>query len=146
MNIISLLTNVKKCGENQYRCTCPAHGSDKNQSLMVWEHQEKIGFHCFAGCNIDEICSSIGIEVKDIYEEVDIDSENVRLIVSEKRAREAKESDAHKLYMALTVLKQCIEGRLFSSDTHPANKTECWDAEKQSIRQLPSLMVKYYGS
>ena len=137
------LEKVRPSGINKYMSCCPAH-DDKSPSMVIFDHGDKIGVHCFAGCSVDEICASIGMEVKDLYEEIDIDKHNLREIVAQKRKAEEKEQAAASLFSELCVLKQSIEARMFNSDEHPKNITECWDREKQAIRLLPKLMKDYY--
>jgi len=64
--ILSNLNKVKKSGDGWIAC-CPAH-DDKNPSLKI-----SIGdngntlFHCKAGCTAEQICTAIGIQVKDLF-------------------------------------------------------------------------------
>jgi len=45
---------------------CPAH-ADENGSLAVNDGGDKILLHCFAGCTPDEIVSSVGLTMRDLY-------------------------------------------------------------------------------
>lgn len=50
-----------------YRARCPAH-EDRNPSLSISEgDDERILMHCFGPCTVDDICSSIGIKVRDLF-------------------------------------------------------------------------------
>ena len=49
-----------------YISGCPAH-DDKFPSLSVAQKDNKILFHCFQGCSVEEICDAIGISIKDLF-------------------------------------------------------------------------------
>ncbi len=57
----------KQCGSN-YIFNCLAH-DDKHASFStkLSEDGKKILVYCFAGCTTEEICLSIGIQVKDLF-------------------------------------------------------------------------------
>jgi len=51
-----------------YSACCPAH-DDQNPSLSIREGCDgKILLHCFAGCPVDSICASLGLEISDLFE------------------------------------------------------------------------------
>jgi hypothetical protein len=48
------LEGVKLAGPARWRARCPAHGSERQRSLLVSESEARPGeplFHCFAGCH-----------------------------------------------------------------------------------------------
>lgn len=48
------LQGVKLAGPARWRARCPAHGSERQRSLLVSESEARPGeplFHCFAGCH-----------------------------------------------------------------------------------------------
>lgn len=47
---------------------CPAH-EDKSPSLSVTAADDKVLFHCFAGCTTESVCAAIGITMADLYYE-----------------------------------------------------------------------------
>lgn len=58
---------VKRTGQNQYICRCPAHYDDKaSLSIAYNPAEDKIALHCHAGCNTADILSEIGKTWKDI--------------------------------------------------------------------------------
>ena len=64
--ILSRLEGVKKVG-NGWVALCPAH-DDHNPSLSIGVGSDgRILLHCFAGCSIEDICSALGIEVRDLF-------------------------------------------------------------------------------
>ena len=60
-------TNAKSIGGGvQYRGLCPAHDDD-SPSFSVKMTDEKILMKCFAGCSFDQICSSLGIQKSETF-------------------------------------------------------------------------------
>ncbi|MBK7393823.1 MAG: hypothetical protein IPI64_11085 [Chloracidobacterium sp.] len=49
-----------------YMARCPAH-DDKSPSLSVKSADGKILVHCFAGCTANEIVTSLGLNLFDLY-------------------------------------------------------------------------------
>ncbi|MGL5674960.1 MAG: phage/plasmid primase, P4 family [Cellulosilyticaceae bacterium] len=64
--LLGRLEKVKSNGANSYICCCPAHG-DKEPSLSIKEVDDRLLMHCHAGCDMQNILSSIGLEVKDLF-------------------------------------------------------------------------------
>ncbi len=51
-----------------YKVSCPVHGEDSDPSLGVTEGDEGILLQCYAaGCSTTDICSALGIEVRDLF-------------------------------------------------------------------------------
>ena len=51
---------------NGWLTRCPAH-DDRNPSLLIAEGEEgRVLVHCHAGCLPDDICSSIGLELRNL--------------------------------------------------------------------------------
>jgi hypothetical protein len=50
-----------------YMALCPAH-ADGSPSMSACEGDDgRILLHCFAGCTAEEICSALGVSVKDLF-------------------------------------------------------------------------------
>jgi hypothetical protein len=68
-NLLSRLNKVKQTTPSQFVACCPAH-IDKSPSLSIKVlPDEKILLHCFAECSIDEVLSSIGLALEDLFPE-----------------------------------------------------------------------------
>jgi 5S rRNA maturation endonuclease (ribonuclease M5) len=68
-NVLSKLRNVKKAGSN-WHASCPCRADDDNPSLSVKEGDDgRVLFSCHYGspCNVNQICESLNIKVKDLY-------------------------------------------------------------------------------
>lgn len=64
-NLLSRLTKVKGRAGNFVAC-CPAH-EDSSPSLAVKEQDGKIIMHCFAGCSVQSIVESVGMDMTDLF-------------------------------------------------------------------------------
>ena len=65
--VISRLDKVKSAGSNKWKACCPAH-DDKNPSLAITETSDgTVLLRCWAGCTAQEIVSSIGLELRDLF-------------------------------------------------------------------------------
>lgn len=66
--LLSRLDGVRQYGQG-WRARCPAHGSDRNQSLSIAAADDgRVLLHCFAECAPLEILHSIGLELADLFE------------------------------------------------------------------------------
>lgn len=76
-NILSRLEKVK--GRNgAYTACCPAHG-DKSPSLAIRELDDgRILMKCFANCSVQEIMGAIGMEMGDLFPDVNKDLHPVK--------------------------------------------------------------------
>ncbi len=63
--IVSRFQGAKRTGHG-YMALCPAHG-DKNPSLSISEKSGKILLCCHAGCEVADILSSVGLDLKDLF-------------------------------------------------------------------------------
>jgi len=76
-NILNRLTKVK--GRNgAYTACCPAH-SDKSPSLAIRELDDgRILLKCFADCSVQDILSAIGMDMNDLFPNVNKDLPQVK--------------------------------------------------------------------
>lgn len=64
-DILANLKNVRPSGTGS-SAKCPYH-ADQNNSLSITNKGGATLMNCFAGCDINDICAAIGIELKDLY-------------------------------------------------------------------------------
>jgi len=70
--LLQHLQKVKRTRPGNWLACCPAH-ADKTASLSVRELDDgRILAHCFAGCSVEEILSSIGMTFDDLFPEKEI--------------------------------------------------------------------------
>jgi uncharacterized protein (DUF983 family)/energy-coupling factor transporter ATP-binding protein EcfA2 len=62
----------RRLANGQWQAHCPAH-DDAKPSLSVTESDGRILVKCFAGCGIDEICNALGITLKDLRTDQDLE-------------------------------------------------------------------------
>lgn len=66
-NVLVRLEKVKQTGIDRYMACCPSH-SDKNPSLSIkYLPDGRVLLHCFAGCDVYSVLSSIGLEINDLF-------------------------------------------------------------------------------
>ena len=66
-DVLSLLDKVKRTGQGRWTACCPAH-NDRTPSLVLAELDDgRVLLHCFAGCNVYDIVSSVGLELTDLF-------------------------------------------------------------------------------
>jgi hypothetical protein len=67
-NILARLNGVQG-SKGRYRSRCPSHGS-KSLTLALRESQDgSVLVHCHAGCTVQEIMSSIGLPMSELFPE-----------------------------------------------------------------------------
>ena len=68
MRVEDILERVSRVRRNTrgWTARCPAH-DDRGPSLSVAERQGKILLHCFAGCTAEDICTALGIHLRDLF-------------------------------------------------------------------------------
>ncbi len=66
--ILTQLDGVKITGQDRWIAKCPSH-DDKSPSLAIREVDDRLLLHCFAGCDVNEIISSIGLDLSDLFPE-----------------------------------------------------------------------------
>lgn len=64
--VLQRFDKVRESGKDQWIACCPAH-DDKSPSLSIRDTDEKILIHCFAGCDVNTILGSVGLEITDIF-------------------------------------------------------------------------------
>lgn len=65
-DVLSLLEKVRPGGSG-YTARCPAH-DDRSPSLSVCEGSDgRILLYCHAGCSFEDICSSLSIDPRDLF-------------------------------------------------------------------------------
>jgi len=104
--ILERLHKVHKNGSGYMAC-CPAH-EDKNPSLRVTERDDKILIKCFSGCETRDIVSAIGLELKDLFADSGLDTEQRQQYAATKR-REALDVALGHESMILQLAKAEIE-------------------------------------
>ena len=67
-DFLERLKGVTPAGEGSWVACCPAHG-DEHPSMSVTLRDGKILVHCHTGCSSEDIVSSLGLQMKDLFED-----------------------------------------------------------------------------
>lgn len=92
---LSLLDGVKPCGAGKFSAKCPAH-EDRSPSLSVREGERGVLLHCWAGCSLDAIASSLGIAIKDLFYDGLPDPRQRREAMRRRAKEQAAQRAAHQ--------------------------------------------------
>ena len=66
---LSRLEKVRRTGDGRWIACCPAH-DDKSPSLAVREIDDgRVLVHCFAGCSVEEVLTSVGMTFDALFPE-----------------------------------------------------------------------------
>lgn len=59
-------TRARPTGRNTWLGHCPSH-EDRRPSLSITLAEDRILLYCFAGCSVENIVQSVGLEVRDLF-------------------------------------------------------------------------------
>lgn len=66
-SLLALLDGVKRTGQGKWLAKCPSH-EDRTASLAIRELDDgRVLVHCFAGCDVHEVVSSVGLRIDDLF-------------------------------------------------------------------------------
>lgn len=68
-DLLPMLQAVRSRGADRWSVRCPAH-NDHSPSLSIRKGEKGILLHCFAGCDLASICTSLGIRPRDLFYDV----------------------------------------------------------------------------
>lgn len=68
-DFLSRFDSVKSSGGNKYQAICPCH-NDHEASLTITISSKKILLHCHAGCETKDIVNAIGVDYKDLFDNI----------------------------------------------------------------------------
>ena len=111
-------TNAKSInGDNQYIGLCPAHDDD-SPSFSIKMNDEKILMNCFAGCSFDQICSSLGIQKSETFNQ----SESTEKITHNER--EIQTDTFIDLNKKVSFYSQKHKQKVFEKTRYPYRKSD----------------------
>lgn len=63
---------IRADGERRWRACCPAHAGGNSTALSVrLGDNDAVLLHCFAGCDVERITQSLGLELSDLFPPTD---------------------------------------------------------------------------
>ena len=64
--LLDRLSGVRPTGPGRWIARCPAH-EDRSPSLSIRDIDDRVLVHCFAGCGVGDVLSSVGLTLADLY-------------------------------------------------------------------------------
>lgn len=111
-DLLGMLDGVRGKG-NSFMAKCPAH-EDSSPSLAIRFTGDRILMHCFAGCETQHVCESIGLTLADLMPERAGDPK--RAFEDRFRASDLLAICAHDLLVASVIVNDASSGRPVSLD------------------------------
>ena len=66
--ILERLDGVRRAGDGRWRARCPSHGS-RGGSLAIAESDGRVLLFCHAGCEVEAVLATIGLELADLFDQ-----------------------------------------------------------------------------
>lgn len=106
-DLLSRLDGVKKTGRDSWMAKCCAH-DDKSPSMTIREMPDgRILIHCFAGCSVVEILSSIGLDFDALFPEPPVEfAKSERVPFNPRDVLRALSHEATIVYLASSHLQK----------------------------------------
>ena len=65
--LLDRLDRVKQTSPDSWRALCPAH-EGRSLSLSIKLADDRLLVRCFAGCDTQQVCESVGLTISDLFE------------------------------------------------------------------------------
>lgn len=88
-----MLPQARQVGPDQWRARCPCH-EGKSLSLSVKRGDSSALVHCFAGCDTEDVLSSISLRLADLYDAPRSRSGDAKVIRKWQRKNDLKKAIA----------------------------------------------------
>ena len=105
--ILPRLESVYARGQGRWSALCPGH-ADRSPSLSISEGESGILLKCWAGCSVQVICESLGLQQKDLFfEALDADPSRRREAArNRENQRHARERHAQQQGTLIDALRE----------------------------------------
>jgi hypothetical protein len=134
--IVHALSGLKQAGNGQ-TAKCPAH-DDRHNSLSVKRAEDgKTILHCHAGCSVNQICSALGIEIRDLFDNQQIASRKEEWRVLE--SYQYKDENGAILYENCRLAPLAGEAKPFRARRYE-NGRMVWNLN--GVRRVPYRLVE----
>lgn len=116
--LLSRLEGVVATGKG-WRARCPSHGGRSASLAIAQGDNGTLLVHCFAGCQVHEVLSAVGLQVGDLFVRKDLPSmspaerSQLRQAAMLPRWRAALEVLVHEAGVLLAAADQLAEGTAF---------------------------------
>lgn len=81
-DILNKLQKVKLQADKSYLSLCPGHADKKTLSLHISQADDRVLLKCFAGCETESICSALGLELSDLFNDTKPDTAERKIIAT----------------------------------------------------------------
>lgn len=101
-------TEARSTGNEKWMGHCQAHGSKRHRDLSIRLTSERILLHCFAACETEAICESLGIEQRHLFfDSLDPDPQRRKAAAQQRdRQRHARERHAQQQGALIDALRE----------------------------------------
>ena len=124
------LCNVIAKPNHQYLACCPAH-EDQHPSLSIREIEDGLLLiHCWAGCSAAEIVASAGLELSDLFPQLD----HKKPIQPRWNLRDLIEIQNREAWLLVVAMDQLFSGR----ELNEADRGRCGEAMRivENIKEV----------
>ena len=135
--LIDRLDGVKARGKGQWIARCPAH-DDRDPSLAIREEQDgRILIKCFAGCSPEDVMTSVGLSLSDLFPEP-LESRMAPFAFAQVERRKAVEKTSH-------IERERLVIALAESDRRAGKRQSEKDRKREleAVRYLINANVEY---
>ena len=138
-DFLSRLDGVRPRGAGKWSARCPAH-QDKSPSLSIAEGDKGLLLKCWAGCRLEEICTSLSIRPADLFfDALDPDPQK-RYAAARQRDRQRQVRERHT-YQQGTLIDSLREADYFVQSRRNVDISSWSDPYLQ--RELDALADAY---
>lgn len=102
-DLLPRLDSIRQRGNGRWSARCPAH-ADENPSFSISEGEKGVLLKCWAGCTVEEICRSLGIQQRDLFFDA-LDSNSQRRQLPAPSARVDRRTLAFQFELAALDLR-----------------------------------------
>ena len=97
-DLLNKLQKVRLLSNGEYQACCPAH-QDNNPSLNLKQVDDRILVTCQAGCQVEAIMQSLGLQMSDLF--IKADSDPIKLAPKIIKEYDYKDADGNLLYQVV---------------------------------------------
>jgi hypothetical protein len=90
---VSLLDRPRQTSRGWIAC-CPSH-KDRRPSLAISDGERGVLLKCWAGCTVEHITAAMGVSIKDLFYDTNLDTVEYRAALKQRQAERANREQAY---------------------------------------------------